>query len=76
MKFKYNDGGRKLAGFKGGASDCGCRALAIATGLTYKDAYELINKYGKAERITKRKKTKSSARTGIWVETYKKIMVI
>ena len=33
MNYKYNDGGRSRAGFKGKTGDCGVRAIAIATGL-------------------------------------------
>ncbi len=37
MKFKYNDGGRESAGWKGKrAGDCGPRAIAIATGQFYR----------------------------------------
>lgn len=39
-EFIYSDGGRKEVGFKGKAGDCGVRALAIATGMNYKEAYE------------------------------------
>lgn len=35
VKFKYNDGGRKAAGFEGGVADCVTRALAIETGVPY-----------------------------------------
>lgn len=41
--FQYNDGGRAEAGFQGSASDCVCRALAIATGKPYKEVYDRIN---------------------------------
>lgn len=34
-KFRYNDGGRKAAGFEGGVADCVTRALAIETGRPY-----------------------------------------
>lgn len=70
MKFVYDDGGRKEAGYKGLASDCACRAIAIATGKPYKEIYSLINDYGKRER----RANKSTARTGVWSPTLKKIM--
>jgi hypothetical protein len=35
-----DDGGREAAGFKGQAGDCVVRALAIATGLPYRQVYE------------------------------------
>ena len=40
MKYQYNDGGRKAAGFKGTAGDCGARSMAIALGLDYKAVYK------------------------------------
>ena len=74
MKFIYNDGGRAEAGFKGETSDCACRAISIATGRPYKEVYNLINEYGKKERLSKRKNSKSNARTGVYMDTFKKIM--
>ena len=41
MEFKYNDGGRSKY-FKGNAGDCVTRAIAIATGLDYKEVYDTI----------------------------------
>lgn len=70
MKFKYNDGGRSEAGFKGKTSDCVCRAIAIAAQLPYKDVYDVINEYGKKERG----KNKSTARTGVRKDTTRKVM--
>lgn len=74
MTYVYDDGGRAAAGFKGRTRDCVCRAIAIAAELPYKEVYDLINEYGKQERITKRKKTRSSARTGVYTGTIRKIM--
>jgi hypothetical protein len=73
MKYVYDDGGRAEAGFKGTTGDCVCRAIAIATERPYKEIYDLINEYGKAER-RKKGKEKSSARTGVWKDTIRKIM--
>lgn len=42
MSYQYNDGGRKAAGFKGSAGDCVARAVAIASGLPYKEVYERL----------------------------------
>ena len=42
MKFQFNDGGRKAAGFKGRVGDCGARALAIAFNIDYVTAYKLV----------------------------------
>jgi hypothetical protein len=75
--FQYNDGGREESGYKGETGDCGCRAIAIATGLPYQYVYDLIKEYGNKERLTAKRKRggKSHPRTGIWKETFKKIMV-
>lgn len=40
LGFQFNDGGRELAGFKGGAGDCVVRAIAIAAELPYMQVYE------------------------------------
>ena len=52
MKFNYNDGGRKAAGYQGSAGDCVPRAIAIATGLPYQKVYDDLfelnkNQHGK-----------------------------
>ena len=74
MDWHYDDGGRALAGFKGTTSDCVCRAIAIGTGMGYKEVYDLINEFAKKERITKRNPKKSSARTGVSMKTAHKVM--
>lgn len=74
MKWIYNDGGRAEAGYKGAASDCVCRAIAIAVQRPYKEVYDLINEFGKNERSSKRRKNKSSARNGVYKGTIKKVM--
>ena len=74
MKFKYNDGGRSEAGFKGDVCDCVCRVIAIATERPYKEVYDLINEYGKKERMGKHQRSHSSARNGVQVKTERKIL--
>lgn len=69
MQHIKNDGGRAMAGYKGKTGDCGCRAIAIATGLPYQEVYDRLNELAKSERITKRKRTRSNARTGLWKNT-------
>jgi len=50
MQFRYNDGGRAEAGFKGNARDCVTRAIAIVSGLPYKDVYgEISRRLGKGK---------------------------
>ena len=74
IEWNQNDGGRHEAGYKGEAGDCACRAIAIATGLPYQQAYDLIIEYGKKERITKNKKHKSHPRTGVYTQCMRKLM--
>jgi hypothetical protein len=65
MPFAFNDGGRSAAGYKGLTDDCACRAIAIATRLPYQEVYDALNEAAKTERITKRQRKKSNARTGV-----------
>ena len=73
MEFTFNDGGRSRY-FKGRVGDCVCRAIAIATEKDYKEVYDLINSYAKKERITKRRRNRSSARDGVYRDTVRKIL--
>jgi hypothetical protein len=73
MDFKYNDGGRVAAGYKGKAGDCTTRAIAIATGKPYQEVYSAINALSSTERRMK-SKGKSSARNGVYRRTYKKYL--
>lgn len=73
MEFICSDGGRSKY-FKGTTGDCVCRAICNATGKDYKEIYDLINTYSKRERKGTRKKGKSSARNGVYKDTYKKII--
>ena len=66
--FKYNDGGRKDAGFKGAAGDCGARALAIAKSMEYKTAYNLIATENKNFGYAK------SARDGVHKNVYNHVL--
>jgi len=46
MTYRYNDGGRSEAGFKG-ESDCGIRAVSIACDMTYKAARKLLQEHAR-----------------------------
>lgn len=70
MNWVYDDGGRSDAGFRGDTGDCVCRAVAIALERPYKEVYDLINEFAKKERREK----KSSARTGVYKGTIRKLM--
>lgn len=74
MKFQYNDGGRKEAGYKGATGDCAVRSIAIATGKPYEEVYNAINLLSENERIGKRKQGKSNSRTGVYRKTVQKYL--
>jgi hypothetical protein len=73
MKFVFNDGGRAVAGYKGKAGDCCVRAFAIATGRSYQEVYDLVNKLSGKERQGSRKRGMSNARTGVHKATAHKV---
>jgi hypothetical protein len=68
MTFKYNDGGRKAAGFKGIAGDCGARAIAIALGLDYKSVYKELAQANADRGYAK------SARNGIYKDVFADVL--
>ena len=68
------DGGRGAAGYKGTAGDCVCRAIAVATRTPYQDVYDALNGAGKTERLTRRRRRRSSARTGVHKDTIRKFL--
>ena len=74
MKHVFNDGGRKLAGYKGKTGDCVTRAIAIATGLPYQEVYDALNGLADSERTGKRKRGKSNSRTGVYKQTKRKYL--
>jgi len=41
--WRFNDGGRKAAGFKGKTGDCVTRAIAIATSTPYRTVYDELH---------------------------------
>jgi hypothetical protein len=69
-----DDGGRAAAGYRGEAGDCMVRAVAIATGLPYQVVYDAINVAGKGERVTRRRRRRSSARTGVHKPTLRRYL--
>ena len=71
MKFVFATGGRELY-FKGQTRDCVTRAIANATGMDYLEVYNGINAEAKKERASKRKRTTSSARNGVYTATAKR----
>jgi hypothetical protein len=73
MKFVHDDGGRAEAGYKGSAGDCVTRAVAIASGLPYREVYKAL-----ADGAGNQRKSRGrSARNGIstsrkWFKEYMK----
>jgi hypothetical protein len=47
-RFEHDDGGREAAGFTGTTGDCVTRAIAIATGLPYREVYDALHARAKA----------------------------
>lgn len=45
MNWKFDDGGRSAAGFKGEARDCVTRSIAIITGMEYREVYDWLHEY-------------------------------
>lgn len=74
MKFVYNDGGRADAGYKGTTGDCVTRSIAIATGKPYQEVYDGINALAQTERRGKRKRSRSSSRTGVYSRTTRRYL--
>lgn len=64
MNFKFNDGGRKQAGYKGSAGDCVTRAIAIVTGKTYSEVYDRMFLEIKKFAATKRSAVAKRAARG------------
>lgn len=76
LPFVQDDGGRAAAGFRGEASDCVTRAIAIATGRPYAEIYRMVNETAKRERpgAKHRKGKRSSARSGVFKPTARRLM--
>lgn len=74
-QFQFNDGGRALAGFKGSAGDCVCRAISIASGKPYEEVYDYLSKMNASQRMPKGVKRSRTASKGInvnrkWFKDY------
>lgn len=81
MKWMYDDGGRKEAGYKGIAGDCVTRAIAISTGINYQQIYNDLSNGMLSNKMTterqKRNGNHKTARKGItvtrkWFKDYMK----
>ena len=78
--WQYDDGGRAAAGFRGDTGDCVTRAIAIATGMPYREVYNELQARQAAWIATSRsakarrdrgRTTRRSIRTGVYAEVYK-----
>ena len=67
--FRFHDGGRAAAGYRGRTGDCVVRSIAIATGLPYQHIYDMVNRASTRERTGTRKRGISNARTGVYKST-------
>lgn len=76
--YVYDDGGRAAAGYKGQAGDCACRAVAIALGMGYQQAYDFLNMVAKEwnPKLRKMKSVRgiSSARNGYHTKVFHDVM--
>lgn len=66
--YHHTDGGRAASGRKGTAGDCAARALAIAAGMDYSEAYSLIAQANKEFGFAK------SARNGVHKSVYESVL--
>lgn len=73
IEFKFNDGGREAAGYKGSAGDCAARALAIVTGKPYQEVYDAINRFAKEDKSKRKKRGVTNARTGVHTYIFHRI---
>lgn len=76
--FKYNDGGRELAGYKGKTKDCVTRAISIATEKPYQEVYDDLAQWANDYSLTRRNRVAKqirrqgvSPRNGVYKEVYK-----
>jgi hypothetical protein len=73
-RYRFDDGGRAAAGYRGKAGDCVVRAIAIATQRPYQEIYERVNRAALRERTGKRKRGISNARTGVYKSSIHRVM--
>jgi hypothetical protein len=73
-RFRFDDGGRSAAGYRGKAGDCVVRSIAIATQRPYQEIYERVNRAALRERTGKRKRGISNARTGVYKSSIHRVM--
>ena len=72
--WRHDDGGKTAAGIRGATGDCVCRAIAIVTGRPYSEIYALLETAAQRERRTKRRKTRSHPKKGVYRVTYERVL--
>ena len=72
--WRYDDGGRAQAGYRGSAGDCICRAIAIACERPYAEIYETLNALCRPHWKSPRSQT-PSARFGMPREIYEPLLL-
>ena len=73
LPYTYDDGGRLAAGFKGDTGDCVPRAIAIATGLPYREVYDALAERMEGRKVGRRgakRPSKRTAREGVLRKVY------
>ncbi len=74
LNFVLDDGGRAAAGYLGYTGDCVTRSIAIAAQLPYQEVYDGLNALAVFERPSKKRRGRSSARTGVHKITYRRYL--
>ncbi len=83
MPFVHDDGGRAAAGFKGSTGDCVTRAIAIATGLPYREVYDALHQGALNDRVVtaklelrygKNARRHASPRDGVHPRVYRRYL--
>jgi hypothetical protein len=73
LVWRYHDGGRVAAGYRGRARDCAARAIAIATGLEYAAVYRSLAEAAQLER-TPLLRGRNHPRTGMRKSTIERFL--
>lgn len=83
IAFVQDDGGRAAAGFKGATGDCVTRAIAIASGLPYREVYDALGATARSNRrlmarlelnYGRHAKAHASPRNGVWPEVVREYL--
>lgn len=75
MKWIYDDGGRSKYFKAEHVGDCVCRAISIATGMDYKEVYDMLNAECKTTNLPKKRKSNTNdARNGVYRKTFQKVL--